>query len=173
MKKIIFYICTFVLVTFTVGSKIGSKDENYTTCLTENNVSEDDMFTAEDITLDRHKSEDQEKIKKNGCVFQCLTQKKGAMQDAEYNIEVMHSFITKITNARPGGLLFEAFDNCINETKDLPEKCEKSFALTECMLKAQERMLLMFYGSPTSNHEEHEHKHETHEHEHELNKSEK
>lgn len=36
----------------------------------------DDMFTIDDILHDRHKqSENQEKIKKNGCVMQCLLQK--------------------------------------------------------------------------------------------------
>ncbi|XP_011706759.1 PREDICTED: pheromone-binding protein Gp-9-like [Wasmannia auropunctata] len=117
MKKIIFYICTFVLVSFTVGSKIGSRNENYTTCLTETNVSDDDMFTTEDLINDRHKPEDQEKIKKNGCVLQCLAQKSEIMNESEFDVEKMHSEFTRITKVQPGEKIFEAFDNCINESK--------------------------------------------------------
>lgn len=142
-----------MFVTFTVDSKkLGSGDKNYTTCLTENNVSDDDIFTLQDIIHDRHKSEDQNKIKMNGCVAQCLFQKAGIMQDAEYHPDFEK---TEKTNAQPEDKLFEALDNCINETKNLTKKCEKAFALTECFLKAQDKIF------PTSeNHEECEHEHE-------------
>ncbi|XP_071570236.1 pheromone-binding protein Gp-9-like [Temnothorax nylanderi] len=139
MEKLIFYICTFVLISFTIGSKLGSREEHYITCLTENNVSDDDMFTIRDIIEDKHKQENQERIKKNGCVIQCLLQKEGVMEGSEYDVEKMHSEFTKRTNAPSGSKKVETLDNCINETKDLTEKCDKSFALTECFVKAEKR----------------------------------
>ncbi|XP_024875462.1 pheromone-binding protein Gp-9-like [Temnothorax curvispinosus] len=154
MEKLIFYICTFALISFTVGSKLGAGNKYYNTCLTENNVSDDDMLTIRDIIEDKHKQENQEKIKKNGCVMQCLFQKDGVMEGSEYDSE-----FTKRTNAPSGSeysKIFEALDNCINETKDLTEKCEKSFALTECFLKAEDKL----YPSPSpssGNQEEHDH----------------
>ncbi|XP_071570227.1 pheromone-binding protein Gp-9-like [Temnothorax nylanderi] len=49
MEKLIFYICNFALISFTVGTKLGSSTEHYNTCLTENNVSDDDMLTVQDV----------------------------------------------------------------------------------------------------------------------------
>ncbi|XP_071626694.1 pheromone-binding protein Gp-9-like isoform X1 [Temnothorax longispinosus] len=172
MEKLIFYICTFALISFTVGSKLGAGNKYYNTCLTENNVSDDDMLTIRDIIEDKHKQENQERIKKNGCVMQCLLQNEGVMNGSEYDVEKMlrkgdfvestklklleglnncinekkiHRKFTKRTNAPSSSKIFEALDNCINETKDLTEKCEKSFALTECFLKAEEKL----YPSPS------------------------
>ncbi|XP_011706904.1 PREDICTED: pheromone-binding protein Gp-9-like [Wasmannia auropunctata] len=78
------------------------------------------------------------------------------MEESEYDVEKMHIDFTKRTNAHPGEKIFEALDNCINETKDLTEKCEKSFALTECFIKAEEKI---YPNTPemTETHEEHEH----------------
>ncbi|KYQ48333.1 Pheromone-binding protein Gp-9 [Trachymyrmex zeteki] len=140
MKKIFFYICTFVLVSFTVESKkLGSVSENYNTCLTENNVSDDDMLTVRDITHDQYKSESQERLNKNGCVMQCLLQKAGLMEDAEYKVEKMHSEFIKKTNVEPGNKRLECLDTCINESKDLTEKCEKAFRITACFMKAEHK----------------------------------
>ncbi|XP_011875690.1 PREDICTED: pheromone-binding protein Gp-9-like [Vollenhovia emeryi] len=156
MKRFIFYICTFVLISFAVGSKFGSRNKNYNTCLTENDVSDDDMLTAEDIIQDKYKqSEHQEKLKKNGCIYQCVLQKEGLMEGSEYDVEKMHSEFTKRSTAPVGSEIFTALDSCINETKDLTEKCEKAFSLTKCFLQAEERI----YPTPGNN-EEHEHKSE-------------
>ncbi|XP_018059916.1 PREDICTED: pheromone-binding protein Gp-9-like [Atta colombica] len=105
MKKILFYICTFVFVSFTVDSKkLASVNGNYNTCLTETNVSEDDMLT---------------------------------MEDAEYNIEKMRTAFIKRTNVQSGDKRLERLENCINESKDLTEKCEKAFLLSACLLKSE------------------------------------
>ncbi|XP_011875688.1 PREDICTED: pheromone-binding protein Gp-9-like [Vollenhovia emeryi] len=151
MKRFIFYICTFVLISFAVGSKFGSRHKHYNTCLTENDVSDDDMLTAQDIIEDKYKqSEHQEKLKKNGCIYQCMLQKVGWMEGSEYVVEKMHSEFSKGSTSPVGSKIFTARDNCINETKDLTEKCEKAFSLTKCFLQAEERI------SPTpGNHEQH------------------
>ncbi|XP_071626695.1 pheromone-binding protein Gp-9-like isoform X2 [Temnothorax longispinosus] len=143
MEKLIFYICTFALISFTVGSKLGAGNKYYNTCLTENNVSDDDMLTIRDIIEDKHKQENQERIKKNGCVMQCLLQNEGVMNGSEYDVEKMlrKGDFVESTKLK----LLEGLNNCINETKDLTEKCEKSFALTECFLKAEEKL----YPSPS------------------------
>jgi len=40
------------------------------------------------------------------------------MEESEYNIEKMLSgFSKKVTDAQPGGKKFEAFENCVNESK--------------------------------------------------------
>ncbi|XP_018059977.1 PREDICTED: pheromone-binding protein Gp-9-like [Atta colombica] len=150
MKKILFYICTFVFVSCTIDArKLGSDSENYNTCLTETNVSDDDMLTVHDIAHDQYKSENQEKLNKNGCVIQCLLQKGGLMEDAEFKVEKMHSEFIKKTSVQPGDKRLESLDTCINESKDLTEKCEKAFLISACFIKA-----------------EHKHKH-GHDHEHE------
>ncbi|XP_018358163.1 PREDICTED: pheromone-binding protein Gp-9-like [Trachymyrmex cornetzi] len=135
MKKILFYVCTFVFVSFTVDSKkLGSANKHYNTCLTETNVSEDDMITVQDILHDRYKSENQEKLNKNGCVVQCMFQKDEMMEDAEYKVEKIHTVFIERTNIQPGDKKFERMENCINKTKDLTEKCEKAFLLCVCVL---------------------------------------
>ncbi|XP_071626703.1 pheromone-binding protein Gp-9-like [Temnothorax longispinosus] len=158
MEKLIFYICTFALISFTVGTKLGSSTEHYNTCLTENNVSDDDMLTLQDVIHDRHKeSENQEKIKKNGCVLQCILEKFGIMEGSEYDVEKMRSETIKGDIDESTKLkLLEGLNNCINETKDLTEKCEKSFDLVVCGLKSKEKV----YASRSENQEEHEHKSE-------------
>ncbi|XP_011633426.1 pheromone-binding protein Gp-9-like isoform X1 [Pogonomyrmex barbatus] len=143
MKKLVFYICIFDVIFSIEGNpiKIGSANDNYNVCLTENNVSNNDMFTIEDVVNDRHKEPDnEEKIKKNGCVIQCLFEKVGAMVGAEYNVEKIRDDFSKKTNAQPGEEIFIALDNCIDKTKDLTEKCEKTFALAECFMKAEKRI---------------------------------
>jgi len=39
------------------------------------------------------------------------------MEGSEYNIEKMLNEFTKKTNVQPGGKKFEAFENCLNESK--------------------------------------------------------
>lgn len=39
------------------------------------------------------------------------------MEGSEYNIEKMHSDLTKMTNAQPGDKIFQALNTCINESK--------------------------------------------------------
>lgn len=39
------------------------------------------------------------------------------MEGSEYDIEKMHIDFTKKTNAQPGDNIFQAMDNCINESK--------------------------------------------------------
>ncbi|KAG5307483.1 PBGP9 protein, partial [Acromyrmex insinuator] len=106
------------------------------------------MLAIEDVIHNQHKSESQERINKNGCVMQCMFQKDGMMEDAEYKIEKMHIIFVQKTNVQSGDKRLESLDNCINASKDLPDKCEKAFLITECILKS-----------------EHKHKHE-HDHEH-------
>ncbi|XP_018399316.1 PREDICTED: pheromone-binding protein Gp-9-like [Cyphomyrmex costatus] len=140
MEKLLLFICTFVFISFAVDSKkIGSVSENYNTCLTDTNVSEDDMLTVQDITKDQYKSESQERLNKNGCVMQCLLQKEGLMEDAEYKTENMHNEFIKKTNVEPGNKRLESLDKCINESKDLTEKCEKAFLLSACFIKAEHK----------------------------------
>jgi len=38
------------------------------------------MLTVQDIIYDRYKSENQEKLNKNGCVVQCIFQKDGVVR---------------------------------------------------------------------------------------------
>ncbi|XP_077259578.1 pheromone-binding protein Gp-9-like [Temnothorax americanus] len=148
MEKLIFYICTFALISFTVGTKLGFLNEHYNTCLIENNVSDDDMLTINDVIFDEYyllfnKSINQEEKEKNGCVLQCILEKSGVMEGSEYDVE-------KIRNETiPGGLdestkvkMLEGLNNCINETKDLTEKCEKSFNLVACSLKSKFLVLI-------------------------------
>ncbi|KYN33166.1 Pheromone-binding protein Gp-9, partial [Trachymyrmex septentrionalis] len=111
----------------------------------------DVMLTVHDITHDRYKSESEEKLNKNGCVMQCLLQKAGLASNAEYKVEKMHSEFIKKTGVQPGDQRLECLDTCINESKDLTEKCVKAFNLSACVIKF-----------------EHRHKHENdHEHDHE------
>ncbi|KAL0130160.1 hypothetical protein PUN28_002041 [Cardiocondyla obscurior] len=153
MMKFVLYVCLFVLSSTIIEGKLGNRNENYNVCLTENNVSDDDMFSITDILENKHtQSENQEKLKKNGCVLQCLLQKEGVMQEAEYDEEKIRSSFTKKTNVKPGEEMFEALNNCINETKNLTEKCEKSLALTECVIKAEERI----FNIHKLKHKEHE-----------------
>ncbi|XP_018313626.1 pheromone-binding protein Gp-9 isoform X3 [Mycetomoellerius zeteki] len=140
MKKILLYICTFVFVSFTADSKkIGSANVNYNTCLTETNISEDDVLTIQDILQDKYKSENQEKLNKNGCLIQCIFQKDGMMEDAEYKVGKMHNEFIKRTKIQPGDKRLESVDTCINESKDLTEKCEKAFRITACFMKAEHK----------------------------------
>ncbi|XP_018313469.1 pheromone-binding protein Gp-9-like, partial [Mycetomoellerius zeteki] len=105
----------------------------------------DDVLTIQDILQDKYKSENQEKLNKNGCLMQCMFQKDGMMEDAEYKVEKMHSEFIKKTNVQPGDKRFEGLDTCINESKDVTEKCEKAFLLTTCYFKS-EREHLHDYG---------------------------
>ncbi|KYN33165.1 Pheromone-binding protein Gp-9, partial [Trachymyrmex septentrionalis] len=124
--------------SFTVDSKkLGSANGNYNTCLIETNVSEDDMLTVQDVIHDRYKSENQEKLNKNGCVLQCILQKDGLMEDAEYKLEKVHIAFIKRTNIQPGDKRLEQLENCINKSKDLTEKCEKAFLLSACLFKSE------------------------------------
>ncbi|XP_011069000.1 PREDICTED: pheromone-binding protein Gp-9-like [Acromyrmex echinatior] len=148
MKKILLYICTFVFISFTVESKkIGSINTNYNICLTEINVSEDDMLSVQDIIHDRYKSENQEKLNKNGCVLQCIFQKCGLVEGAEYKVENMRIEFIKRIHIQPGDKRLEKLENCINETKDLPEKCQKVFLLTVCLLKSVPEYLHQYTDS--------------------------
>ncbi|KYN26879.1 Pheromone-binding protein Gp-9, partial [Trachymyrmex cornetzi] len=97
-------------------------------------VRKDDMITVQDILHDRYKSENQEKLNKNGCVVQCMFQKDEMMEDAEYKVEKIHTVFIERTNIQPGDKKFERMENCINKTKDLTEKCEKAFLLCVCVL---------------------------------------
>ncbi|XP_071626701.1 pheromone-binding protein Gp-9-like [Temnothorax longispinosus] len=143
MEKPIFYICTFALISFTVGAKLGSSTEHYNICLTENNVSDDDMFTIKGVIFDIYniflnESEKQENIKKNGCVLQCILEKFGIMEGSEYDVEKMRSeTIPENIDESTKLNMLKGLNNCINETKDLTEKCEKSFNLVACGLKSK------------------------------------
>ncbi|KYQ48331.1 Pheromone-binding protein Gp-9, partial [Trachymyrmex zeteki] len=108
-------------------------------------INEYDVLTIQDILQDKYKSENQEKLNKNGCLMQCMFQKDGMMEDAEYKVEKMHSEFIKKTNVQPGDKRFEGLDTCINESKDVTEKCEKAFLLTTCYFKS-EREHLHDYG---------------------------
>ncbi|KYN26881.1 Pheromone-binding protein Gp-9, partial [Trachymyrmex cornetzi] len=111
----------------------------------------DDMLTVQDVAHDQYKSESQERLNKNGCVMQCLLQKGGMASNAEYKAEKMRSEFIKKTSVQPGDKRLESLDACINESKDLTEKCEKAFLISACFIKG-----------------EHKHKHgNEHEHEHE------
>ncbi|KYN26880.1 Pheromone-binding protein Gp-9, partial [Trachymyrmex cornetzi] len=98
----------------------------------------DDMITIQDLIHDRYKSENQEKLNKNGCVQQCIFQKNGLMEDAEYKVEKMHTTFIEKTNIQPGDKRLERLENCINESKDLTEKCKKAFLFAVCFLKSEQ-----------------------------------
>jgi hypothetical protein len=162
MKTFIFYICAFELIALVLGgkllltgsyslsTKIGSVNENYTTCLTENHISDDDMFTLQEVLHDAD-SEHEEKMKKNGCAIQCMLEKAEVMEGAEYKIDKWLSHFTQKTHIQPGEAKYEALNTCINETKDHPDKCEKSFASLKCFMKALNHI------DPFSEHEHAEH----------------
>ncbi|KAG5342840.1 PBGP9 protein, partial [Acromyrmex charruanus] len=99
------------------------------------------MLSVEDIIHDRYKSENQEKLNKNGCVIQCIFQKDGLVEGAEYKVENMRIAFAKRANIQPGDKRWEKLENCINETKDLPEKCEKAFLFSACLYKSEREHL--------------------------------
>ncbi|KAL6262707.1 hypothetical protein P5V15_005499 [Pogonomyrmex californicus] len=162
MKTLIFSVCIFALFfdvgnSRKIGKKLGPTDntENYNTCLEEHQMSDDDIYTINDIIHDRHKKpENEEKAKKNACIIQCLLEKAELMEGSEYNIEKMREvYIARSNIQSTEDQLYKDFENCLNESKDMTDKCEKSFALTECILKAEDKV------SPHSaeSHEENEH----------------
>nr|Q8WRP6.1 RecName: Full=Pheromone-binding protein Gp-9; Short=PBP; AltName: Full=Putative odorant-binding protein Gp-9; Flags: Precursor [Solenopsis globularia littoralis]AAL51132.1 putative odorant binding protein precursor [Solenopsis globularia littoralis] len=146
MKTFVFHIFIFALVAFASASrdsakKIGSQYEHYATCLTENDAAADDIFTILDITSGHHKNENEhDKQHKNGCVMHCLLEKDGLMTGADYHEEKIREDYIKETGAQPGDKRLEALDTCMNETKDMTDKCDKSLLLVACVLIAEDSL---------------------------------
>ncbi|KAG5340947.1 PBGP9 protein, partial [Acromyrmex heyeri] len=63
------------------------------------------------------------------------------MEGAEYKVENMRIAFIKKANIQPGDKRLEKVENCINETKDLPEKCEKVFLFSVCFYKSEREHL--------------------------------
>ncbi|CAL1673908.1 unnamed protein product [Lasius platythorax] len=142
-----FYVIVFALIPAILASipnvdrKVGSKHKDYSTCLTETDTTENDIYTIGDIINDRYnQSENQEKVRKNGCLIHCLLKKENVIEESEFNIEKMHTEFTKKTNAQPGDNAYKALDDCIEKVKDITDKCEKSLALVACYIKAETRL---------------------------------
>nr|Q5EP16.1 RecName: Full=Pheromone-binding protein Gp-9; Short=PBP; AltName: Full=Putative odorant-binding protein Gp-9; Flags: Precursor [Solenopsis nigella gensterblumi]AAW80682.1 putative odorant binding protein precursor [Solenopsis nigella gensterblumi] len=143
MKTLILHICIFALVAFASASrdsakKIGSQYDNYETCLTELSVTEDELFSIGEVTSGQHKTNHEDtELHKNGCVMQCMLEKDGLMTGADYDEEKMREDYIKETGAQPGDQRVEALNACMQETKDLEDKCDKSLILVACVLAAE------------------------------------
>ncbi|XP_025262495.1 pheromone-binding protein Gp-9-like [Camponotus floridanus] len=125
-----------------VNKKLASDENYYNTCLNETGATDNDIFTLRDIMQERHKqSENQEKLRKNSCLFYCMIQKENMIEESEFNLETIHTKFTEKTNIQPGHILYKALDDCIEEVKDITDKYEKSFGLVTCYFKAKERFL--------------------------------
>ncbi|XP_072759461.1 pheromone-binding protein Gp-9-like [Anoplolepis gracilipes] len=165
-----FYIIVFafipaILGKITLNSKLGSTHPEYNTCLTETSTNNNDVFSVGDILVDRHKQpENEEKQRKNGCLIHCLLQKQGLIEESEFNIEKTRTAFAEKTNYQVGDDFHKAFDNCLEEAKNIEDKCEKSLTLVTCYFKSKEK-LLSERGQHTSG--EHEEPGENEEHKHE------
>jgi hypothetical protein len=144
MKTFIFICCTLPLVAFAIfrddqfTMKIGSDSEHYTTCLTEKHMSDDDMFTVQDIIDDKHElSENEEKVHKNGGVLKCIMKKMELLDGSNYVTEKIHAEMVK-TDIHPGEMRYQNMDNCLDSTKDIEDVREKCFALMKCAVKAEQ-----------------------------------
>ncbi|XP_029175256.1 pheromone-binding protein Gp-9-like [Nylanderia fulva] len=131
-----FYVIVFAFIPAilaripNVNKKVGSHLQEYSTCLTQIDITENDIYTVGDLIHDRYKeSENEEKVKKNGCLVHCLLQKQNLIEELDLNVEKLHTELTKKTNAQPGDNVHKALDECIEKVKDITDKCEKSFAL--------------------------------------------
>nr|ABX25757.1 putative odorant binding protein [Solenopsis invicta] len=143
MKTFVLHIFIFALVAFASASrdsarKIGSQYDNYATCLTEHGLTEDDIFSIGEVSSGQHKTNHEDtELHKNGCVMQCLLEKDGLMSGADYDEEKIREDYIKETGAQPGDQRIEALNTCMQETKDMEDKCDKSLLLAACILAAE------------------------------------
>nr|Q5EP17.1 RecName: Full=Pheromone-binding protein Gp-9; Short=PBP; AltName: Full=Putative odorant-binding protein Gp-9; Flags: Precursor [Solenopsis sp. B0_178]AAW80681.1 putative odorant binding protein precursor [Solenopsis sp. B0_178] len=140
MKTLVFHIFIFALVAFASASrnsakKIGSQYDHYQTCLTELGVTEDDLFSIGEVTSGQHKTKHEDtKLHRNGCVMQCLLEKAGLMTGADFDEEKMRENYIEEKGLQPGDQRIDFLNSCMEQTKDIEDKCDKSLIFIGCVL---------------------------------------
>ncbi|XP_025262844.1 pheromone-binding protein Gp-9-like [Camponotus floridanus] len=126
-----------------------SREDNFETCMTENNVTFDDWYREEQIMTDVHKKpENEEKTRNLGCTIACFLKKENLIEDSKIKEGKVHAKINKIYDgSRDEGKAHKIARDCMKEVKNITEECEKCFSLFTCAVRAVHK---------SQKHEEHE-----------------
>uniref|UniRef100_A0A348G658 Pheromone binding protein 6 n=1 Tax=Odontomachus monticola TaxID=613454 RepID=A0A348G658_ODOMO len=153
MKTFVLYVCVFSLIYFTsaktlpqrsgrkkfptVSRKLSATKHDYDECYNKYNMTVGEMFKTYQILNDIYKvPENEEKVRKHGCVSHCVLEKIGAMEGLEVIADKMYSEIRERIYESLKGNVIKMVDNCINAIKTVTDKCQKAFELQACLLKA-------------------------------------
>jgi hypothetical protein len=146
MKSVVLCVCALALafqlsnsteIKQHLKSAIETIDSDVETCMTENNMNSDDWYREQEIMTDVH-AQNVERTKKNGCTVACILEKQNLMDGSNINEMKVHAEITKIfrsTNNPDEGKAHKIARKCMKNVKSITEKCEKTFALYECVAR--------------------------------------
>ncbi|XP_032686406.1 pheromone-binding protein Gp-9-like [Odontomachus brunneus] len=148
MKTFVFYVCVFSLIYFIsakalqpqprLSRKLLATKQDFDECVNMINITSDEMFKMNDILNDTYKvSGNEEKVRKHGCIFHCVLEKVGAMEGSEIIVDKMYSEVRKRVIPQLKDNVIKIVDNCIKAIKTVTEKCQKTFNLEVCLLKAE------------------------------------
>ncbi|XP_032672319.1 pheromone-binding protein Gp-9-like [Odontomachus brunneus] len=164
MKVLAFCACVLALVCFSSAETTGQRlkqalslESNFDNCLEENDITQEDLYTEPNIINEEYKQAgNEERKRKNGCVFECIMKKEGLMVGSDIKEGKVHEQINRQMANNPNvGKVHKMARDCMREVKNISDvECEKGFSLLVCLMKAAHK---------EKNHGEHEHEHE-HEH---------
>ncbi|XP_072759175.1 uncharacterized protein [Anoplolepis gracilipes] len=160
MKVLVLCICALLLgivssnlagdeIKRNLKSAVSTVRSNFMTCMTENNVTEDEWYEEEEIMTDVHKeSGNEERTRKLGCTVACVLKKENLMEDGNIKEGKVHAKINRdYGNLSMVGQIHKFARDCMKKARNITEECEKGFSLFDCLLRTVHKF---------EEHEEHE-----------------
>ncbi|KAL6262708.1 hypothetical protein P5V15_005500 [Pogonomyrmex californicus] len=151
MKILLVYVCILVLASFSSADvkeriknaiKTATPEEDIETCLTENDMTREDIYREDQILTDLHKQpENEERTRKNGCFFACLLKKFELMEDSNIKELKVHQELDKeLSDSDMQLIAHKIARKCMKQVRSITQECEKCFDLYECIMRAMHKV---------------------------------
>ncbi|XP_011068667.1 PREDICTED: pheromone-binding protein Gp-9-like [Acromyrmex echinatior] len=145
MKSFVLYAC-ILIIAFQPSSSIQLKKvkniiettgDDIEACQIENNVTDADVYTPQDMITDLPtQPENEEKTRRMGCWIACVLKRQNLMENSNIKEAQVHVRINvEHADDTDQDTFHQIARKCMKQVRNITQECEKSFSLLACVVK--------------------------------------